>query len=122
MTLEFFLHGWGWLGYFPRASIDRAKVHLERVGLAYKANSRADKLSGGQQQRVGIARALVQEPRLILADEPVSSLDPVSAKTIMDLLREINQKNGVPIICNLHLARFGKGVRSTFAGTKWMGK
>ena len=93
----------GLAGYFPRTSIDRAKVHLERVGLADKANSRADKLSGGQQQRVGIARALVQEPRLILADEPVSSLDPVSAKTIMDLLREINQKNGVSIICNLHL-------------------
>ena len=93
----------GLAGYFPRVSIDRAKVHLERVGLTDKANSRADKLSGGQQQRVGIARALVQEPRLILADEPVSSLDPVSAKTIMDLLREINEKNGVPIICNLHL-------------------
>ena len=93
----------GLAGYFPRASINRAKVHLERVGLADKANSRADKLSGGQQQRVGIARALTQEPRLILADEPVSSLDPVSAKTIMDLLREINQKNGVSIICNLHL-------------------
>ena len=93
----------GLAGYFPRTSINRAKVHLERVGLADKANSRADKLSGGQQQRVGIARALTQEPRLILADEPVSSLDPVSAKTIMDLLREINQKNGVPIICNLHL-------------------
>jgi len=93
----------GLAGYFPRVSIDRAKVHLERVGLADKANSRAYKLSGGQQQRVGIARALTQEPRLILADEPVSSLDPVSAKTIMDLLREINQKNGVSIICNLHL-------------------
>ena len=60
-------------------------------------------MSGGQQQRVGIARALVQKPQLILADEPVSSLDPVSAKTIMDLLLEINQKNGVTIICNLHL-------------------
>ena len=93
----------GLAGYFPRTSIDRAKVHLKRVGLADKANSRADKLSGGQQQRVGIARALVQEPKLILADEPVSSLDPVSAKTIMDLLREINEENGVPIICNLHL-------------------
>ena len=56
-----------------------------------------------RQQRVGIARALVQKPQLILADEPVSSLDPVSAKTIMDLLLEINQKNGVTIICNLHL-------------------
>jgi phosphonate transport system ATP-binding protein len=93
----------GLAGFFPRTSIDRARVHLDRVGLADKANSRAGELSGGQQQRVGIARTLIQEPRIILADEPVSSLDPVSTKTIMDLLREINQKKGVPIICNLHL-------------------
>jgi len=93
----------GLAGYFPRTSINRAQSHLERVGLADKVHGRADNLSGGEQQRVGIARALVQEPQLILADEPVSSLDPVSAKTIMDLLLEINQKNGVTIICNLHL-------------------
>ena len=93
----------GLVGYFPKTSISHAQSHLERVGVADKANGRADNLSGGQQQRVGIARALVQKPQLILADEPVSSLDPVSAKTIMDLLLEINQKNGVTIICNLHL-------------------
>ena len=93
----------GLVGYFPKTSISRAQSHLERVGVVDKANGRADNLSGGQQQRVGIARALVQKPQLILADEPVSSLDPVSAKTIMDLLLEINQKNGVTIICNLHL-------------------
>ena len=98
------LSSWmGLVGYFPRASIDRAQGHLERVGVRDKANSRADNLSGGQQQRVGIARALIQNPQIILADEPVSSLDPASAKTIMDLLREINEKNRVTIICNLHL-------------------
>lgn len=91
------------VGYFPRGSIDRAQSHLERVGVGDKVNGRADTLSGGQQQRVGIARALMQNPQLILADEPVSSLDPASAKSIMDLLREINEKNGVTILCCLHL-------------------
>lgn len=98
----------GLVGHFPRVTIDRAQVHLERVGVGDKANSRADNLSGGQQQRVGIARALIQNPQLILADEPVSSLDPASAKTIMDLLREINEKNGVTIICNLHLPELAR--------------
>ena len=93
----------GLVGYFPRESIDRAQSHLERVGVGDKVNGRADTLSGGQQQRVGIARALMQNPRLILLDEPVSSLDPASAKRIMDLIREINEKNGVTILCSLHL-------------------
>ena len=98
------LSSWmGLFGYFPRESIEHAQTHLERVGVGDKANSRADNLSGGQQQRVGIARALIQNPQLILADEPVSSLDPASAKTIMDLLREINEKNGVTILCSLHI-------------------
>lgn len=98
------LSSWmGLVGYFPKESINRALGHLERVGVGDKVNGRADTLSGGQQQRVGIARALMQNPQLILADEPVSSLDPASAKSIMDLLREINEKNGVTIICNLHL-------------------
>ncbi|SVB92391.1 uncharacterized protein METZ01_LOCUS245245 [marine metagenome] len=97
------LSSWmGLAGYFPRKSIDRARTYLEQVGVGDKVNSRVENLSGGQQQRVGIARALVQNPGLILADEPVSNLDPVSAKTIMDLLLEINQKNGVTVICNLH--------------------
>ena len=99
-----FLSSWmGLVGYFPRESIDRAHKHLERVGVGDKVNNRADTLSGGQQQRVGIARALMQNPQLILVDEPVSSLDPASAKSIMDLLKEINQKNGVTILCSLHL-------------------
>jgi len=91
------------VGYFPRETIDRAQSHLERVGISDKVNGRADTLSGGQQQRVGIARALMQNPQLILVDEPVSSLDPASAKSIMDLLREINEKNGVTILCSLHI-------------------
>ena len=98
------LSSWmGLAGYFPGESIKRAQKHLEQVGVGDKVNGRADALSGGQQQRVGIARALMQNPQLILADEPLSSLDPASAKSIMELLKEINEKNGVTIICNLHL-------------------
>ena len=103
------LSSWmGLFGYFPRESIEHAQTHLERVGVGDKLNGRVDTLSGGQQQRVGIARALIQNPQLILADEPVSSLDPSSAKSIMDLLREINEKNGVTILCNLHLPGLAK--------------
>lgn len=75
---------------------------LERVGLVDLAWQRADTLSGGQQQRVGIARALAQQPRLILADEPISALDPKSAEQVMELLRDIQQKDGIAVITNLH--------------------
>ncbi len=83
---------------------DYAKAHaiLERVGLAEKANSRADELSGGQQQRVGIGRALMQDPEIILADEPVASLDPVLAHTIMQHLESINADDEVTVVCSLH--------------------
>ncbi len=79
------------------AAIDR----LDRVGLAEKAQSRADELSGGQQQRVGIARALMQDPEMLLADEPVASLDPVLAHSIMQHLERI-QEDGVTVLCSLH--------------------
>ena len=69
---------------------------------------RSDKLSGGQQQRVGLARALMQNPQLILADEPVSSLDPATSNQIMDLLKEFNEKDGMAVICNLHLPSLAK--------------
>ncbi|MZG54003.1 MAG: phosphonate ABC transporter ATP-binding protein [Nitrospinae bacterium] len=89
--------------FFPRDDFEKARHVLNRLGIADKEEERADKLSGGQQQRVGLARALMQEPQLILADEPVSSLDPLTSKQIMNLLKEFNQKDGVAVICNLHL-------------------
>ena len=75
---------------------------LERVGLLDKAYARADQLSGGQKQRVGIARAIVKNPVLLLADEPVASLDPMISKSIMILLRDIGREIGITVICNLH--------------------
>jgi phosphonate transport system ATP-binding protein len=93
---------WSFLNRFPAADLANARKQLERVGLAEKANNRADELSGGQQQRVGIARALMQNPDMILADEPVASLDPVLAHGIMQYLEQINQQDGVTILCSLH--------------------
>jgi len=83
---------------------DRADAHanLELVGIEQKARSRADELSGGQQQRVAIARALMQRPTLLLADEPVASLDPATSHSVMDYLRLLNQDRGVTVLCSLH--------------------
>ena len=75
---------------------------LDRLDVSPQALQRADTLSGGQQQRVAIARALVQEPRLLLADEPISSLDPRNASIVMDALKKINKEDGITVICNLH--------------------
>lgn len=93
---------WSLLNRFPKEDMTKALQQLERVGIADKANQRADELSGGQQQRVGIARALMQDPEIILADEPVASLDPVLAHSIMKHLEEINKKDGVTVLCSLH--------------------
>lgn len=90
------------LGIWPRSERQRALGALERVGIAAKATSRADALSGGQQQRVGIARALMQEPAMILADEPVASLDPVLAHSILRYLEMLNKSDGMTVICSLH--------------------
>ena len=90
------------LGLWPASEQERAMKALDRVGIAEKANNRADALSGGQQQRVGIARALMQEPRLILADEPVASLDPVLAHSILQYLEALNKTDGATVICSLH--------------------
>ncbi len=76
--------------------------HLDRVGLLTQSYQRADTLSGGQQQRVGIARALMQNPRILLADEPVASLDPESSAQIMALIREIAVDSGLTVVCSLH--------------------
>lgn len=93
---------WSLFNRFPRQDMQKAKQQMERVGIADKANFRADELSGGQQQRVGIARALMQDPKIILADEPVASLDPVLAHSIMKYLELINKEDGVTVLCSLH--------------------
>ena len=90
------------LKLFTREDRARAVVTLERVEMAAFALQRADTLSGGQQQRVAIARALVQEPSLLLADEPIASLDPRSARRVMEILRSINREYGITVLCNLH--------------------
>ena len=87
---------------FPKEEVERATRNLERVGIADLAHKRADDLSGGQRQRVGIARALMQEPRLMLADEPVASLDPVLAHSILRYLEQLNKEDGITVICSLH--------------------
>ncbi|GAB4557074.1 MAG: phosphonate ABC transporter ATP-binding protein [Anaerolineae bacterium] len=96
------------LGIFPKEEVARAMRNLERVGIADKAYNRASALSGGQQQRVGIARALMQEPKLILADEPVASLDPVLAHNILGYLQKLNQEDGVSVICSLHIPSWAR--------------
>lgn len=87
---------------FSKEDVRRAYAQLDRVGLREKAGNRADELSGGQQQRVGIARAMIQAPDLILADEPVASLDPVLAHSIMQYLETINDEDDVTVLCSLH--------------------
>jgi phosphonate transport system ATP-binding protein len=89
-------------GIFDEADKTDALQYLKLVGIDDKARIRADQLSGGQQQRVAIARALTQKPRVLLADEPVASLDPATCHTVMDYLKRVNQELGITIICNLH--------------------
>jgi phosphonate transport system ATP-binding protein len=91
-----------WFRRFPQADIDRAFQLLDKVGLAAFANQRADALSGGQRQRVGIARAVMQNPKLLLADEPTSSLDPKTSVEIMELMRDLGREHGIPVIVNMH--------------------
>lgn len=89
-------------GQFSSADKANALKYLSLVGISDKAKIRADQLSGGQQQRVAIARALAQNPSMLLADEPVASLDPATCHIVMDYLRKVNQELGITIICNLH--------------------
>jgi phosphonate transport system ATP-binding protein len=90
------------LRWFPRPDIDRALHILDRVGLADHIDKRADELSGGQRQRVGIARALMQEPRLLLLDEPTSALDPKISRDVMGLVKGLAREYRVPALCNIH--------------------
>lgn len=90
------------MGMWSEEDQKKALEYLRLVGIAEKAKMRADQLSGGQQQRVAIARALTQGPKLLLADEPVASLDPATCHTVMDYLRKVNRELGITVIANLH--------------------
>ena len=97
-----------WFRRYPPADIARAFELLDAVGLAGFANQRADSLSGGQRQRVGIARALMQAPKLLLADEPTSSLDPKTSVEIMTLMRDLCRGRGIPVMVNMHDVELAK--------------
>jgi phosphonate transport system ATP-binding protein len=100
----------------PRADLELALCCLDRVGLADKALARVDQLSGGQKQRVGIARALAQQPSTILADEPVASLDPATAETVLSLLRSICRQDGIAVIVSLHQLEYARQFADRIVG------
>jgi phosphonate transport system ATP-binding protein len=97
-----------WLRRYPQTDIERAFDLLEVVGLADFASQRADSLSGGQRQRIGITRAIMQEPTLLLADEPTSSLDPKTSVEIMNLIRDLCRSRNIPVMINMHNVELAK--------------
>lgn len=105
------------LGLFPKKDQELGLQALQRVNLLEKAYSRADELSGGQQQRVSIARALAQEAKVILADEPVASLDPLTTEQVMDDLKRINQ-DGITTIVNLHFIDLARKYATRIIGLR----
>lgn len=109
---------WSFTNSFPPSEVQRAKKMLERVGIPEQAPKRADALSGGQQQRVGIARALMQEPRLLLADEPVSALDPATSHSILRYIDDLNKKDGVTVLCALHFLSLARAYGSRIIALK----
>lgn len=105
-------------GLFPKHDMDLAFGALKRVNMLEKAYFRADQLSGGQQQRVSIARALAQEAKIILADEPVASLDPLTTRQVMDDLKRINEEMGITTIVNLHFIDLAREYATRIIGIR----
>lgn len=97
-----------WLQIFPSKDVAIARECLRRVELEEKAQLRTDTLSGGQKQRVGIARALAQQPKIILADEPVASLDPKTSRTVLNYLKQASRDLGISVVCNLHQIEYAR--------------
>ena len=107
-----------WLRRFPPEDIERAFDLLDAVGLSGAATQRADALSGGQRQRVGIARAIMQNPGLLLADEPTSSLDPKTSVEIMELMVKLADERDIPVVVNIHNVELAKRFAHTMVGMK----
>ncbi|MCJ8014032.1 phosphonate ABC transporter ATP-binding protein [Paenibacillus sp. KQZ6P-2] len=106
------------LGWFPKEDVDLSLNALQRVNIREKAYIRADQLSGGQQQRVSIARALAQEARVILADEPVASLDPLTTRQVMDDLKRINRDMNITTVINLHFIDLAREYATRIVGLR----
>lgn len=106
------------LATWPKNLKRVALTHLERVGLLHRAYNRADQLSGGQQQRVAIARALMQNPDVLLADEPVASLDPESSGVVLNLIREIAAERCLTVVCSLHQVDIALGWGDRIVGLR----
>lgn len=103
---------------FSDDDVQRAYEILDRVGLGGSENSRADELSGGQRQRVGIARAVIQRPKILLVDEPTSSLDPETSRAVMDLLAEIAKTDDIPVLINIHEVELAREYADRIVGLR----
>lgn len=104
---------------YPREDILRAYQLMERVGIAHYADSRADGLSGGERQRVGVVRALMQQPEILLADEPTASLDPKTSEQIMQLLRDLSGELKLPVLINIHNVTEAKQYTDRIVGMRY---
>lgn len=104
---------------FPQEDIDRAFHLMERVGIAHYADKRADELSGGERQRVGVVRALMQEPEILLADEPTASLDPKTSRQIMELLQALAAELQLPVLINIHNVAEAKEFTQRIVGMRY---